>query len=123
MDIPTKTYNVLYILHECIICHVPVILVLAANDTAFKKLSADVVDKLNNDQRFLHSVLEYHFLVDIYCSTGFQDGQEIETFQGDNVKVKVSGGKVLINNSTVTQTDIIAYNGVVQVIDAVLLPP
>ena len=82
-----------------------------------------MVDKLNNDRKFLHGVLEYHFLIDVYCSAGFQDGQEIETFQGGNVKVKVSGGKVLINNSTVTQADIIAYNGVVQVIDTVLLPP
>ena len=102
---------------------VSVISVLAPNDVAFKKLAPDVIDKLNNDIRFLHKVLEYHFLTDIYCSAFLENGQELETYEGATVKVQVSGGKVVINNSTVIQADTIAYNGVFYVIDTVLLPP
>lgn len=96
---------------------------LAPNDAAFKKLTPDVVEKLNNNIKFLRAVLNYHALTDIYCSAGFENGQEVPTYEGASIKVQVSGGKVVLNNSTVIEADIIAYNGVVHVIDTVLLPP
>lgn len=96
---------------------------LVPNDAAFAKLPSDVKEKMESSYRFLHEVLEYHILDEIYCLVGFESGK-VQTFIGEDVNVTVSGTKVVFNsNSTVIQADIIAYNGVMQVIDTVLIPP
>ena len=51
------------------------------------------------------------------------NGQTVTTLQGSDVTVTISGGNVYINNAMVTVADIVGDNGVVHVIDAVLLPP
>ena len=50
------------------------------------------------------------------------DGLEAPTIQGTNVKFTVDGGKVMINEANIVMTDIMASNGVIHVIDAVILP-
>ncbi|XP_028403851.1 periostin-like [Dendronephthya gigantea] len=96
---------------------------LVPNDAAFEKLSSDVKEKMDSSFKFLHDVLEYHLLLEIYCLVGFETGK-IQTYTGESINVSVSGTKVVFNsNSTVIQADIIAYNGVMQVIDTVLIPP
>ncbi len=93
------------------------------NDAAFDKLTSDVKEKMNDNHQFLVDVLEYHVLGMITCLAGFETGS-VSTYEGQDIKVTVSGTKVLFNsNTTLIQADIIAYNGVVQVIDTVLLPP
>merc|ERR1712003_130326 len=64
----------------------------------------------------------YHVVSGIKAmSTDLTDGQEIKTFQGDNVTVDLSDG-VKINKSTVNPADVEATNGVIHVIDSVLVP-
>lgn len=96
---------------------------LIPNDDAFGKLPDDVTEKLNTNYRYLHKVLEYHILTEIICSAGFETGP-VQTYEGDDINVAVSGSKIVFNsNSTLIQPDIIAFNGVMHVIDKVLLPP
>jgi uncharacterized surface protein with fasciclin (FAS1) repeats len=97
--------------------------VLVPDDAAFAKLPADVKEKMSDNHRFLVQVIEYHILETITCLAGFETGS-VETFEGHSISVTVSGTKVVFNtNSTLTRADIIAYNGVVHIIDTVLVPP
>ena len=95
---------------------------LVPNDDAFDKLSSDVKEKMSDNHRFLVEVLEYHIVEAIICLAGFENGA-LESYEGETIDVAVSGTKVVFNsNSTLTVPDTIAYNGVVQIIDKVLIP-
>ena len=71
----------------------------------------------------LGEILQYHVVAGAAMSGDLTDGQEIETLLGSNVTVTINAEGVLINDAQVTVADIEADNGVVHVIDAVLLPP
>lgn len=97
-------------------------LVLVPNNDAFAKLPSDLKHKINDNHQFLVELLEYHILESIICLDGFRTGS-IATYGGQDINVTVNGPKVLFNtNSTLIQPNIIAYNGVMQVIDTVLVP-
>lgn len=67
-------------------------------------------------------ILTYHVLTSKVLSSDLSDGQSVETFQGENIMVSI-GENVQINNATVTTVDLEGSNGVVHIIDSVLLPP
>ena len=69
------------------------------------------------------AILTYHVVPGKILSTDLSDGQKAKTVQGGEITVKIMDGKVMINNATVTAADIMADNGVVHVIDTVILPP
>ena len=71
----------------------------------------------------LTQILLYHVAGAKALSTDLSDGQMVATLNGKEVTVSIMDGKVYINNAMVTLADIEADNGVVHVIDAVLLPP
>ena len=71
----------------------------------------------------LGDILQYHVVAGAAMSGDLTDGQEIETLLGSNVTVTINAEGVFINDAQVTVADIEADNGVVHVIDAVLLPP
>ena len=71
----------------------------------------------------LGEILQYHVVAGAAMSGDLTDGQEIETLLGSNVTVTINAEGVFINDAQVTVADIEADNGVVHVIDAVLLPP
>ena len=98
--------------------------VFAPTDAAFAALPAGTVEALLNDpQGLLTEILTYHVAGGNVLSTQLSDGQVITTLNGATVTVTINADGVFINNAKVTVADIQADNGVVHVIDAVLLPP
>ena len=100
--------------------------VFAPTDAAFAKVPKATLDKLAKDKALLRSVLLYHVVKgDVPASTVVTlNGKSAKTVNGASVRVTVKGGKVYLNGSTrVTKTDVMASNGVIHVIDRVLLPP
>ena len=98
--------------------------VFAPTDAAFAALPAGVVDELLVDPTGdLAQILLYHVVSGAALSTSLTDGQTITTLQGEDITVTIGMNGVMVNNATVVVADIVADNGVVHVIDAVMLPP
>ncbi len=98
--------------------------VFAPTDAAFAALPAGTLDALLDDPTGdLTDILLYHVVADKAMSTDLSDGQVIETVLGKNITVTINNDGVFINDAQVTVADIEADNGVVHVIDAVLIPP
>jgi transforming growth factor-beta-induced protein len=97
--------------------------VFAPTNEAFAKLPKKVLDNLlkPENKKLLQSVLTYHVVTGTVLASDLKAGP-VKTVEGNEVKVTLSP-KVIINESNVTSTDIKAKNGVVHVIDTVLLPP
>jgi uncharacterized surface protein with fasciclin (FAS1) repeats len=97
--------------------------VFAPTDAAFAALPAGLLDELLADpQGALTNILLYHVVGATALSTSLSDGQMITTLQGQDVTVTIDGANVFINDAQVTVADVIATNGVVHVINAVLVP-
>ncbi|QFT61356.1 Uncaracterized surface protein containing fasciclin (FAS1) repeats [Roseivivax halotolerans] len=98
--------------------------VFAPTDEAFEALPEGTVDELlmeeNQDQ--LTSILTYHVVSGAVMSGDLSDGMEAETVEGSTVTVSIDGDTVMVNDATVTSADIEASNGVIHVIDSVLMP-
>ena len=99
--------------------------VFAPTDEAFAKLPAGTVDGLLKDIPKLTAVLTYHVVAGKVMAADVVklDGKEAKTVQGGAVKISTSGGVKLNGTATVTTTDIACTNGVIHVIDTVILPP
>lgn len=95
--------------------------VLAPSDAAFAKLPKKLVEAVTKDKELLKKVLTYHVIAGQVLSTDLKEGK-VKTVQGETVKVGLHGG-VFFNKSKVTAADIKTSNGVIHVIDTVLLPP
>ena len=97
--------------------------VFAPTDAAFDALPEGTVASLLEDPTGeLAQILLYHVVAGEALSTDLSDGQMITTLESSDVTVSFNGGDVLINGAMVTVADIKTDNGVVHVIDAVLLP-
>jgi len=101
--------------------------VFAPTNAAFAKLPAGTVNTLlkPENKAQLVSILTYHVVSGkVPASTVVTlNGKSVATVQGASVRITVKGGKVKVNNANVTAVDIQASNGVIHVIDSVLLPP
>ncbi len=97
--------------------------VFAPTDAAFAKLPAGTVEGLLKDPKALANILLYHVVPGEVKAAAVTDGLTAKTLQGANVNFKVGGGKVMINDANIVATDVMASNGVIHVIDAVILPP
>jgi len=99
--------------------------VFAPTNEAFAKLPAGTVEDLlkPENKAKLVAVLTYHVVPGKILSTDLKNGQKATTVQGSEITITLKDGKAMINNATVTAADIMADNGVVHVIDTVILPP
>ncbi len=95
----------------------------APTDAAFNLLPAGTVTALLNDIPQLTDILLHHVVGGSVMSTMLSNNQVVTTLLGTDVTVTINSNGVYIDNAMVTVADIIADNGVVHVIDAVLLPP
>ncbi|MGM4894666.1 fasciclin domain-containing protein [Tardiphaga sp. 866_E4_N2_1] len=103
--------------------------VFAPTNAAFGKLPAGTVDTLvkPESKATLTKILTYHVVPGKLNAADLKDGQKLKTVEGEELTVKASGGKVMIvdakgGSSTVTIADVNQSNGVIHVIDTVLMP-
>ncbi len=96
--------------------------VFAPTDEAFAKLPPGTVDALLADKAKLTAVLTYHVVAGNVGSAAVVGMKEATSLQGGKLTIDASSG-VKINTATVTKADIATSNGVIHVIDTVLLPP
>ncbi|MGL4738513.1 MAG: fasciclin domain-containing protein [Cellulosilyticaceae bacterium] len=101
--------------------------VFAPTNEAFAKLPAGTLNTLlkPENKQMLVDILTYHVTSGKVSAQDVAklNGKEIKMVNGKPVKITVKDGKVYINNAQVTKTDIMAKNGVIHVIDTVILPP
>lgn len=97
--------------------------VFAPTDEAFAKLPAGTVEALLADKEALTAILTYHVVAGKVMSSDVVGLTEAETVNGAKIAVAVEGDAVKINDATVTAVDVAASNGVIHVIDTVILPP
>jgi uncharacterized surface protein with fasciclin (FAS1) repeats len=99
--------------------------VFAPTDEAFAKLPEGTVETLlqpeNRDQ--LTAILTYHVVPGTVMAADVVNVDEAETVNGEMLNVTVNGDTVMVNDATVIATDIVATNGVIHVVDSVILPP
>lgn len=96
--------------------------VFAPTDEAFKKIPEADLQALLADKAKLTAVLTYHVLPGSVKAADVADGKAAKTVQGTDVHFSVKDGKAKIENATITATDIATSNGVIHVIDTVILP-
>jgi len=99
--------------------------VFAPTNTAFDKLPAGTVEGLMKDDKKadLQNILQYHVAVAGYKTETMKDGQVINMANGDNITLSIKDGKIMVNGTANIIATIQASNGIIHVIDAVLLPP
>ncbi len=99
--------------------------VFAPTDEAFAKIPKAQLDALLKDKAALKNVLLYHVVPGkVMAADALKTvGSGVKTVEGQDVKITVMGGKPMINGAHIVTTDVAAKNGVIHVIDAVILPP
>ena len=98
--------------------------VFAPTNEAFDALPAGELDRLLEpaNKEELATILKNHVVSGEVMSSDLSDGQQVETLAGETVTVSIDGDTVKIGDATVSQADVEASNGVVHIIDTVILP-
>lgn len=97
--------------------------VFAPTDEAFAKLPAGTVEALLNDKAALTRILTYHVVAGRVTADQVVNLTGAQTVAGIRAEIKVKDGSVYVGGAKVVTTDILASNGVIHVIDTVMLPP
>ena len=99
--------------------------VFAPTNAAFDKLPAGTVEGLLKEEKKndLIDILQYHVAVGVFKEDMLQDGQTIGQVNGSNITISKKDGKIMINGVANIIGSVPASNGIVYIIDAVLLPP
>jgi len=99
--------------------------VFAPTDEAFAKLPPGTVEGLLKDLPKLKAILTYHVVAGkvLAADVGNMDGKSAKTVNGAEIKISTTGGVKLNGTSTVVKTDIECTNGVIHVLDSVIMPP
>jgi uncharacterized surface protein with fasciclin (FAS1) repeats len=99
--------------------------VFAPTDEAFGKLPKGTLDELlkPENKKKLAGILTYHVVAGKVMAADVVKLKAAETVQGRKARIRVKEGKVRVNRANVVKTDIVCKNGVIHVIDAVILPP
>lgn len=99
--------------------------VFAPTNAAFDKLPAGTVEGLLKPEKKndLADILQYHVYVGSLSAESLQDGQSLGMVNGGNLKVSKKDGKIMLNGTATIVASIPASNGIIHVIDGVLLPP
>jgi uncharacterized surface protein with fasciclin (FAS1) repeats len=96
--------------------------VFAPTDEAFAKLPAGTVEALLQDKAKLTSILTYHVVSGKYMAADVLKTSSLESVQGQKISISLKDGAPMADNAKIIKTDIVCSNGVIHVIDAVILP-
>jgi uncharacterized surface protein with fasciclin (FAS1) repeats len=98
--------------------------VFAPTDEAFAKLPAGALEDLlkPENKAKLQSILTYHVVPGKVMAKDVVKLDSAKTVEGEDITIKTENGKVMVDNANVVKTDVGASNGVIHVIDAVILP-
>jgi uncharacterized surface protein with fasciclin (FAS1) repeats len=96
--------------------------VFAPSDEAFAKLPEGTIESLITDTEKLKSILTYHVVSGRHMAEDVVKKTSIKTIQGGDLKISNKNGNVMINDAKVIATDIETDNGIIHVIDKVVLP-
>ncbi len=99
--------------------------VLAPSDEAFAKLPKDKLEALLKDKTALRNVLLYHVIAGKLTAADFAkiNGKSRKTIEGGDAMVMMMGSQVMIGSATIVKADIMAKNGVIHIVDTVMIPP
>jgi uncharacterized surface protein with fasciclin (FAS1) repeats len=97
--------------------------VFAPTNAAFAKVPKATLNKLAHNKKMLASVLEYHVVKGALTAAQVEKKKTLKTLEGASLTVKVKSGSVYINNAKVIKPNLMASNGIVHEINAVLIPP
>jgi uncharacterized surface protein with fasciclin (FAS1) repeats len=97
--------------------------VFAPTNAAFAKVPKSTLAALGKNKALLKKVLLYHVVSGELPASQVVKRHAIKTLEGADVKISVKAGKVYVNNAQIVKTNVFASNGVIHVINAVLIPP
>jgi uncharacterized surface protein with fasciclin (FAS1) repeats len=97
--------------------------VFAPTDAAFAKVPRQTLDALLADQAKLKAVLLYHVVSGKVVAADVVKLSSARTLEGKRVRIKVAGTNVFVNSAKVTKPNVMASNGVIHVVNRVLIPP
>ena len=97
--------------------------VFAPTDAAFKKVPKKTLNALLANKAKLKAVLLYHVVAGKVTAAEVVKLRSAKTLNGKSVRIRVSGMSVFVNNSKVVKADVMATNGVIHVVNRVLIPP
>ena len=97
--------------------------VFAPTDAAFKKVPKKTLKALLANKAKLKAVLLYHVVSGKVTAADVVKLRSAKTLNGKNVRIRVSGGSVFVNTAKVVKPDVMATNGVIHVVNRVLIPP
>lgn len=96
--------------------------VFAPTDEAFAKLPAGTLESLLSQPDKLANILKYHVVAGKKASSELKNQMELETLQGEELKINIKDQKLMVSSANITNSDIKTSNGVIHVIDTVLIP-
>ena len=98
--------------------------VFAPTDQAFTDAGFDLAAfDTDEENATLVDILTYHVVLGAVASDDITDGMTVDAYNGDSLGFTLSSGTVMVNDATVTQSDLMASNGIIHAIDKVLMPP
>jgi uncharacterized surface protein with fasciclin (FAS1) repeats len=97
--------------------------VFAPTDAAFKKVPKKTLNSLLRNKMKLKAVLLYHVVAGKLTAADVVKVSSAKTLDGRDVRIRVSGSNVFVNKAKVTTADVMASNGVIHVVNRVLIPP
>jgi len=97
--------------------------VFAPTDAAFKKVPARTLNSLLGNKAKLKAVLLYHVVAGNVAAKDVVKLRTAKTVNGKSVRIRVNGSNVFVNSAKITSTDVMATNGVIHVVNRVLIPP
>jgi uncharacterized surface protein with fasciclin (FAS1) repeats len=97
--------------------------VWAPVNSAFEKLPSGALASLTTDPARLREVLTYHVGLQPVTAAQIVQVPTVRTLEGESIQVRAVGGSVKLNDATVTRPDVRASNGIIHVVDGLLLPP